>query len=262
MSISLASIHIYPIKSLGGFAVEEARTTDRGFEHDRRWMLVDPEGRFITQREQPAMALLRCTERPAGFRVTDARTGGFIDLPWEYHGTRDIESTVFNDRVRVVEGEQRWSAWFSAMVGSECRIVYMPDDSHRQLDRQYAEGINSLSDGFPYLIISQASLDDLNARLESAVPMNRFRPNLVIAGGEAFQEDAWKQVSIGGVKFDLVKTCGRCVITTTDQQTGERSKEPLRTLASYRTVGSRALFGMNAVCASGRIVRVGTEVLT
>lgn len=262
MSLALASLHIYPVKSLGGFAVEEARTTDRGFEHDRRWMLVDGEGRFITQREQPAMALLRCTERPAGFRVTDARTGGFIDLPWTTEGTREIESTVFSDRVRVVEGDQRWSDWFSAMLGSECRIVHMPDDSHRQLDRQYAEGINSLSDGYPYMILSQASLDDLNARLESPVPMDRFRPNLVIAGGEAFQEDGWKQVSIGGVKFDLVKTCGRCVITTTDQQTGERGKEPLRTLASYRTVGSRALFGMNAVCASGRIVRVGTEVLT
>jgi uncharacterized protein YcbX len=260
MSLSLSSIRIYPIKSLGGFAVEEARTTDRGFEHDRRWMLVDEEGRFITQREQPTMALLRCTASATGFRVTDARTGDTLDLPWWLDGSRTVDAAVFDDAVRVLEGEPAWSAWFTERLGASARLVFMPDSSQRSVDARYADGLTSLSDGFPYLVLSQASLDDLNARMEVALPMDRFRPNLVISGGTAYQEDAWREVRIGTVRFTPVKPCGRCAITTTDQRTGERGKEPLRTLATYRAWNGKVLFGMNAMAEQGGVVRVGDLV--
>jgi len=266
MSLSVASLHLHPIKSLGGFAVEEARITDRGFEHDRRWMLVDGNGRFITQREAASMACLHCSPLAEGFRVTDIRDGGTIDLPWTLITGAMQRATVFDDVVQVIHASIEVAAWFSDRIGITCSLTYMPDGSERKVDPRYADGITSLSDGYPYLIISQASLDDLNARMERPLPMERFRPNIVIAGGGAFQEDGWKEVSIGTSRFAVVKPCGRCLITTTDQRTGERGKEPLRTLATYRRRKGlvdevKVDFGMNAMALMGDVVRVGDLVI-
>lgn len=268
--LSVASLHIHPVKSLGGFAVQEARLTDRGFEHDRRWMLVDNEGRFITQRECSALACLHCQPHTSGFRVTDMRDGSVIDLPWSLATGATARATVFADTVDVLHAPVEVSAWFADQLGIACSLAYMPDASVRPTDPTYADARTSLSDGYPYLIISQFSLDDLNARgtawahermdTWAHIPMDRFRPNIVVAGGTPYQEDGWGEVAIGDVRFNCVKTCGRCIITTTDQTTGERSKEPLRTLASYRTVGNKVLFGMNAVAPSTGIVRVGDLV--
>jgi len=260
MRITLASIRIYPIKSLGGFAVEEARTTDRGFAHDRRWMLVDAEGCFISQRESAALACLHCAPSPNGFTVTDVRDGDRIELPWALDQGQSKQAQVWNDAVDVLQAPMAMSAWFAEKLGITCSLVYMPDAAHRPVDAKYASGGTSLSDGFPYLIISKASLDDLNTRLESPMPMNRFRPNLVIAGGTPFQEDAWTSIAIGDAHFNLVKPCARCVITTTDQRTGERGKEPLRALASFRNVNGKVMFGMNAMGLAGDVVRVGDLV--
>ncbi|MBK8340230.1 MAG: MOSC domain-containing protein [Flavobacteriales bacterium] len=264
--ITLASIHCYPVKSLGGFSLPEARLTDRGLEHDRRWMLVDDNGIFITQREVAAMACLHTAPLAHGFRVTDIRTSEAIDLPWQLDNGEEMAVRVFDDALTAVRANATISAWFTERLGSSMHLVYMPDPAHRNVDPAYAQGITSLSDGFPYLILSQASLDDLNARIRSSgdpapdLGMERFRPNLVIAGGEAFQEDTWKEIMIGEARFALVKTCGRCVIPTTDQRTGERGKEPTRTLASYRKRGNRVEFGMNAMAVEGATVRVGDPV--
>lgn len=266
--LSVASLHIHPVKSLGGFSVREAWLTDRGFEHDRRWMLVDGDGRFITQRECSALACLHCAPHADGFRVTDLRDGSAIDLPWSLATGATASAMVFSDTVDVVHAPVGVSAWFADQLGIGCSLVYMPDASVRPTDPTYADARTSLSDGYPYLILSQASLDDLNERLTPSGPpggggrigMDRFRPNIVVAGGTAYQEDSWREVVIGEVTFTCVKTCGRCIITTTDQTTGERGKEPLRTLASYRSVGSRVLFGMNAVAPDQGIVRVGDLV--
>lgn len=266
--LSVASLHIHPIKSLGGFAVQEARLTDRGFEHDRRWMLVGGDGRFITQRECSALACLHCAPQADGFRVTDVRDGSAIDLPWSLTTGASARATVFSDAVDVLHAPVEVSAWFADQLGIACSLVYMPDASVRPTDPTYADARTSLSDGYPYLILSQASLDDLNERLTPSgspggggrIGMDRFRPNIVVAGGTPYQEDGWREVVIGEVTFACVKTCGRCIITTTDQTTGERGKEPLRTLASYRSVGSRVLFGMNAVAPDQGIVRVGDLV--
>lgn len=264
MSSRLASLHIYPIKSLGGFAIQEAHLSDRGFVHDRRWMLVDAEGRFISQREVAQLACLHCSEAPDGFRVSDVRDGDHIDLPWELTDGPPGTCRVWDDAVDVRHASIDVSAWFAEKLGVACSLVFMPDTTQRSVDARYATGITSLSDGFPYLIVSQASLDDLNARLESPVPMDRFRPNIVVDGCDAFEEDAWKEVAIGAARFALVKPCGRCPITTTDQRTGERSKEPLRTLATYRrrkgTDDVKVDFGMNAMALSGDVVRVGDLV--
>lgn len=262
MSLRLASLHIYPIKSLGGFVLEQARITDRGFEHDRRWMLVDAEGHFFTQREIPEMACLHCSPTHTGLRVTDVRDGDAIDLPWSIEQGERSTVQVWNDALSAIHAPVELSAWFSDKLEHTVSLVFMPDTSHRRIDTRYANGLTALNDGFPYLIVSQASLDDLNARMEDPLPMERFRPNIVIAGGTAFQEDDWKEISIGSVRFALVKPCTRCAITTTDQRTGERGKEPLRTLASYRQRGNGVHFAMNAVALSGDMVRVGDLVIT
>lgn len=265
MSTTVASLHVYPIKSLGGFSVNEARISDRGFEHDRRWMLVDVNGRFITQREVPTMACLHCSPITNGFRVRDVRDDDHIDLPLALTDGPTSRSRVFDDEVDVLHSSTHVSAWFAEKLDASCSLVFMPDTAHRPVDARYATGINSLSDGYPYLILSHASLEDLNGRMAKALPMDRFRPNIVIKGGSAFQEDGWKEIGIGSARFALVKPCGRCVIPTTDQHTGERSKEPTRTLATYRrrpgTEGEvKVDFGMNAMAISGDVVRVGDLV--
>ncbi len=265
MMLSLASIHIHPVKSLGGFSVQSARLTDRGLEHDRRWMLIDLAGRFISQREIPQMACLHCTPLDSGFRVTDIRNGASIDLPWSItEGTRSL-ATVWDDPVQVILASHAFCAWFSERLDAHVSLVFMPDDAERPTDEGYAKAITSLSDGFPFLIISQASLDDLNSRLgpKDQLSMDRFRPNLVIAAGSAFQEDEWRRITIGDVIFDVVKPCARCIIITTDQNTGTRGKEPLATLSRYRrrvSDGSKVDFGMNAVAVPSGSIRVGDGV--
>ena len=260
MSLTLASIHVYPVKSLGGFAVMEALVTDRGLEHDRRWMLVDPQGNFLTQREHAAMACLHTSVYGNGFRVTDRRDGGTLDLPWIMAAGEERMCGIWSDRVRTIRGEEPWSKWFSERLGASVELVYMPDRTKRHTDGRYAKGITSLSDGFPYLVLSQASLDDLNSRLDQPVPMDRFRPNLVVSGGVAYQEDGWTEMHVGELTFQLVKPCGRCLIVTTDQQSGERTKEPLRTMATYRSRGAKVLFGMNAMGPVHGTIRVGDHI--
>lgn len=271
MTLSIASLHIYPIKSLGGFSVKEAHTTDRGFEHDRRWMLIDANGRFISQREAAAMACLHCSpsrpdEAPGGFRVTDIRDNDAIDLPWRLDGGETQRASVWSDEVDILTAPVEVSAWFADRLGITCALVFMPDSTHRAVDPTYATGITSLSDGFPFLIISQASLDDLNNRMPERLSMDRFRPNIIVAGGSAFQEDGWSDIAIGGAHFSLVKPCARCAIPTIDQRTGERGKEPTRTLASYRRrvtdAGAvKVEFGMNAIAGRDQVVRSGDMIM-
>ena len=247
MSLRVASLHLYPIKSLGGFSVHEAVLTDRGFGNDRRWMLVDAAGRFVSQREVAVLACLHCSPRMNGFRVTDVRDGSSVDLPWDPGEGEKSEATVWDDRVSLIGAEAEVHTWFTERVGVPVRLGYMPDSSLRGTETQYAKALTSLSDGFPYLLISLASLEALNARLSDPLPMDRFRPNIVIAGGDAFQEDMWKGIRIGDANFRVVKPCARCVITTTDQRSGVRSKEPLLTLATFRQRDNKVYFGMNAV---------------
>ncbi|MDZ7756828.1 MOSC domain-containing protein [Rhodohalobacter sp.] len=259
----LQNIYTYPIKSLGGIRLDEAVVEERGLQYDRRWMLVDEKGRFMSQRKHPEMALLQVEIRNDGLFVFHKQKPDIeILIPFEPGTDKLIPVEIWDDRVEAQLVDPEVSRWFTDQLGMDCNLVFMPSAIQRKVDPAYAvnEETVSFADGMPYLLIGQASLDDLNTRLESPVPMNRFRPNLVIAGAQPYEEDDWREVVVGESVFRLVKPCARCVITTTDQEKGVSGKEPLKTLASYRTVDNKVLFGQNMVLIKGEKIRTGESV--
>jgi uncharacterized protein YcbX len=268
MSLTISQIWVYPVKSLGGIALEEAVAEPRGFRHDRRWMLVDPQGRFVTQRELPQMAMLGTSLQPPFLRVFWKNAPHIlVEIPLDSENTLLTKKMVevWGDRCRAIEMPPEINQWFSDNLKRPLRLVYMPDSTRRRTDGRYAPAGQhvSFADGFPYLIIGQASLDELNRRMADSLPMNRFRPNLVFTGGQPFEEDGWTDFRIGANEFRRVKPCARCVVTTIDQQTGQRAAEPLKTLATFRKSGNRILFGQNLipVRTAAQPVRVGDLVV-
>lgn len=253
-------IFIYPIKSLGGIRLESAKVEEKGFQYDRRWMLVDHSGLFVSQRTYPQLALL-------GVKILHDHLEVFHKQNISYQLTftidrvtgPEMEVTVWDDQVLAKVVDPKVSKWFSEFLGFEVHLVVMPENSHRKVDPRYAVQGESVSfaDGMPYLIIGEASLEDLNSKLETPVPMDRFRPNIVFSGGTPFLEDELKKITIGEVSFQVIKPCARCVLTTVDQQSGEKGKEPLRTLSEYRTRNNKVYFGQNMVSLQAGTVRVG-----
>ncbi len=241
----ISQLFIYPIKSLGGIAVPSAQVTDRGLQWDRRWMLVDGDGNFLTQRTQPQLALFAVALNGNSLAVS-LHGSDPVEVPLVPAG-RTLRVQVWSDRLNAVEVSPELSHWFSQKLAQPCRLVFMPDETRRPLDGRYADDgeITSLSDGYPFLLVSEASLADLNARLEAPVPVNRFRPNIVVTGCQAFAEDGWAEMQVGGVSFFGVKLCARCVVTTINQQTAAVGSEPLKTLASYRRSRNGIYFGQN-----------------
>lgn len=265
--LQLSEIWVYPVKSLGGIQLQESNVTDRGLELDRRWLLVDDSGRFLSQREHPELALFKPEIARDFLRITHRVLLESIDIPLHpvFSDTASkIEVTVWEDTIDAFEVSQKTTDWFTKLLGFSVRLVYMPDESERKLDPDYTitgNEITSFSDAYPFLIIGQSSLDDLNGRLEVSVPMNRFRPNFVFTNGEAFEEDAWREFKIGNVSFVGVKPCDRCVMTTVDQEKGVISgKDPLKTLAKYRNFGNKVLFGQNVIGLGLGVVKVGDVV--
>jgi uncharacterized protein len=263
--LQLSELWIYPIKSLGGISLTQAQVTDRGLEHDRRWLLVDENGTFLSQREHSILALFQPEMRTSGMIITYRKTGSFIEVPLHY--TKDqalFTVTVWDDSIQAFEVDAVISAWFSQILGFSARLVYMPHDSHRKVDADYAissSDVTSFSDAYPFLIIGQSSLDDLNTRLKNPITMNRFRPNFVFTGGEPYEEDTWIQFNIGTLLFYGVKPCGRCVMTTIDQEKGVVSgKEPLKTLAKYRMSGNNVLFGQNLIATGVGLLSIGDSI--
>ncbi len=248
--ITLNELWVYPVKSLKGISLTESQLSDRGLLHDRRWMLVDKQGNFMSQREIAKMALIE-TELGDNRLTIKHLAMPTIQIPIElYFSSKQRKQVViWDDSCEAFLVGEEADYWFSEFLGQECHLVFMPEESQRKIDANYDfENRNtSLSDGFPYLLISQASLDDLNSRLEKPVPMNRFRPNFVVGGTEAFAEDQWKVIKIGNNIFDVAKPCARCQVTTINQITAEQGKEPLATLAKYRRVENKVLFGQNLI---------------
>ncbi len=262
---TISALYIYPIKSLGGFEIANAQLTSRGLQYDRRWMLVDDNNRFLTQREYPEMALLKTNIKDKRILVHhSSEPEDVVDLPLVCESGSNINVQVWDDNCSAIIASENVNNWFSRKLGISCKAVYMPDDSLRPVDPVYARhnsDITSFSDAYPVLLISEASLNDLNRRLEIPVPMDRFRPSMVISGVEPFAEDQMKAFSINGLKFFGVKLCGRCVVTTTDQRTAARGKEPLKTLATYRTINGKVCFGQNVICDHSGTINIGDELI-
>ncbi len=245
--LKLSALYRYPVKSLRGETFDAIAVTPRGLAHDREWMLVDANGKFLTQRQQPRMSLIDTyVADRGGLRL---RAPGMPELALDGDSVARIEVTVWNDRVTAATVDAAADAWFSEFLGVRCRLVHFPSDSRRAVDPGYASADDEVgfADGFPFLLISQASLDELNTRLGEPVPMRRFRPNLVIDGCDPFAEDGWRRIRIGDVGFRVVKPCSRCIIPTIDPATGERHAEPLRTLMSYRKRDNKVYFGQNLI---------------
>ena len=259
----LQDIYTYPIKSLGGIRLEQANLEEKGLQYDRRWMLVDKKGKFLSQRKHPKMALLRTQITDNGILVVQKdEPEQQILVPLESSSNHKQRVIIWEDQVEAQILDREISRWFSETLDIDCDLVFMPPSTKRKLKPKYAVNGESVSfaDGMPYLLIGQASLDDLNSRLDDPVLMNRFRPNLVFAGGSPFQEDEWDIVTIGNARFKITKPCARCVVTTVDQQTGHKSKEPLATLAAYRNVDGKVMFGQNMLLLDGEKIRAGDKL--
>lgn len=261
---NISGLFIYPIKSLGGIALTSSRITARGLEHDRRWMLVDEKNEFLTQRVYPAMALLKTGIEDNSITVFHSDDPqDMIRLPLQPPPSETISVKIWNDECRAQYADDDINNWFSQKLKIPCRAVYMPESTERKLDPGYAkseEDITGFSDGYPILLISEASLADLNERLAQPVPMDRFRPNIVISGTLPFAEDTMKEFRINDTVFYGVKLCGRCVVTTIDQQNAEKTKEPLKTLASFRTINNKVCFGQNVISSGSGEIRNGDEI--
>lgn len=259
----IQDLFIYPIKSLGGVRLSEAKVEEKGFELDRRWMLVDENGVFLSQRTFPQMAMLQVEIASATLKVF-LRTNpeDFICIPLDVAMEETRTVSVWDDEMSAQLVSTKFDNWFSNILGINARLVKLPDSTHRKVDPKYAVNGESVSfaDGMPYLMIGQNALLDLNSKLEAPVLMNRFRPNIVFSGGLAFAEDSWKRIQIGEVGFQVLKPCARCVMITVDQDTAFKGSEPLKTLSTYRKEGNKVLFGQNMVALSTGTIRVGDEI--
>lgn len=258
----LSAINIYPVKSCGGISADSWEIDELGFKYDRRWMVTSPRGEFFTQREVPAMALVRVTIAPPHLVVT---APGMPELITPLHpmGGRPVTTMIWDDQVSVVAPDHKADDWFSQVVGQEVVLAHFTNSVVRPLDPTYAPegGRTGFADGFPFLIAGEASLADLNRRLEKPLPMNRFRPNLVVHGSAPFAEDEFGPFRIGEIPMRTVKPCARCVVTTTDQSTGRRDgDEPLRTFASFRRQDGKVMFGQNVVHYGTGMLSIGDEI--
>jgi uncharacterized protein YcbX len=258
----VSALFVYPVKSCRGIAVEHAAVERRGLAHDRRWMIVDASGQFITQRTEPRLACVAVSIEgdELVLRAPHASPLRVPVAPAPSAERRRVR--VWRDEVDAIDCGAVASAWLSAWLGASVALVFMPDDVERRVNPSYArEGdLVSFADGFPLLVASASSLDDLDARLDAPVPMDRFRPNVVVRGCAPWAEDTWKLVRLGAVPVRVLKPCDRCVVTTTDQLTGERGVEPLRTLATFRARDNKVYFAQNAVPEAPGTIAVGDPV--
>jgi uncharacterized protein YcbX len=260
---SLSTLYYYPIKACRGQTVDAAFVERRGLEHDRRFLIVDPDGLAITQRDVSALALVIPSLTDTGLGLSAPNMPG-LSLPVAVSGLIQRVSVWSSHSIKAIDQGEEAAEWFSSYLKVPARLMYMPEGSIRRVNPEYAVRLGdhvSFADGYPILIASQESLDDLNARLETPLPMNRFRPNLVVEGCKPFEEDTWKRIRIGEVELALIKPCSRCEVTTINQTTTIRGKEPLKTLATFRRIkGSKVMFGMNVIPLNEGRLRVGERV--
>jgi uncharacterized protein len=262
-NVTLSGMYVYPIKSCAGISLQSADLSAMGLCHDRRWMLVDETGEFMSQRAHPLMALIS-VRFSAEHLIVGAPGMPDLEIPLYPQAGDSLQVRVWGDTNRGALVDEQADRWFGEFLDFPCRLVHKPDDDVRPVDSLYAEDGDQVgfADGFAFLLISEASLEDLNTRLEDPLPMNRFRPNFVVRGCEPYAEDGWSRLTMGGVPFRVAEPCPRCAITTVDQETGARGKEPLRTLATYRKDELGTVFGRNLIHDALGTVHVGDPVET
>lgn len=260
--ITLSSLIYYPIKACRGHEVESWNVERMGLDADRRMMVVTREGEFLTQRNYAKLALVTPTLNDG---ILTLAAPNFDSMPVAVQGSgTTIAVNVWKSKgVRSVDQGEEAAQWFSDWLGASVRLVHIADGYKRLVNAEYAvsdDDHTGFADGYPILVTSEESLQDLNSRLESPIPMNRFRPNIVVKGCHAFAEDTWNQIRIGDVKIAIVKPCARCEVTTIDKESLARSKEPLKTLGKYRKQKSGAIFGQNAIPLHEGRLQLGMNV--
>ncbi|MEQ9297021.1 MAG: MOSC domain-containing protein [Cyclobacteriaceae bacterium] len=257
----LTDIYIYPIKSMGGIRLETSLCEQRGLQYDRRWMLIDPTGKFVSQREHAHLSLVKLGLTADGLKLNYNNEERVI--PKSLSGTDHSDVQVWGDTCKAIIYNSEVNEWLSKILDLDVRLAYQVDEDRRYVDADFARNgeVTSLSDGYPYLILGQSSLDLLNEKLTSPILINRFRPNLVFTGGEPHEEDQWADFSIGTAQFYGAKPCSRCQVPTINQESGEMGKEPIKTLARYRNFNHKIKFGMNVLCSKEGKVKVGGEIV-
>jgi hypothetical protein len=260
--ISLSRLTYYPIKACRGISVDACRVEAMGLENDRRMMVVTRQGKFLTQREMPRLALVSAGLGDGQLRLA---APGYDEAQIEVRTRGDVLPVrIWKDRdVPAVDQGEAAAQWFSSWLGKSVRLVHLAEGAARPINPEFAATANDqtgFADGYPILIVSEPSLEDLNSRLDVAVDMERFRPNVVVLGCEPYAEDGWRRIAIGDVEMAVVKPCPRCVVTTIDKGSMLRAPEPLRTLGSYRKQPGGAMFGQNAIPLGRGRLEVGAEV--
>jgi uncharacterized protein YcbX len=258
---TLSQIYVYPVKSLGGFPVAQWPVDKTGLQYDRKWMLIDETGKFLTQRRLPKMALIK-TRIEEGLLWLQAPGHDEIALPLNSQEGEEITVKIWRDECIAKSTNQQADEWLSSFLSHPCRLVYFPETQVRQVDQDYAFATDqtAFSDGFPFLIISEASLQALNQAMSLNLSMIRFRPNLVVANCESYAEDYWRQITINTIRFRLPKACSRCSVPTIDPETALGGREPLVTLARLRRWQNDVYFGQNALHDDTGVLSVGSEV--
>ncbi len=260
MNIRLTEVYRYPIKSLRGLSLDTSKVESYGLENDRCMMLVDESGLFISQRKYPQLALIEVRAESNQIKLTDINQST-ITVDKNSFSENQMKVDVWGDSCSAFVAIEAVNRWFSKLLQKNVFLVKYDLNNPRASDPDYSESsdIVSFADGFPILLISQGSLDNLNSQLQEPVSMLNFRPNLVVDGCDAFKEDEWKRITIGSVSFDLVKQCSRCVLTTVNPKTGNKDKQgqPLRTLSSYRRSKMGVVFGMNLLPRTLGQIEVG-----
>lgn len=266
-SVTVSQLFMYPVKSAAGITVAELPLDRRGPQWDRRWMLVDEHGQFITQRQLPAMAMITVAMVAGGIELTVPDQAPLSVLVNELNDDSSMSVTVWSDEVQAVDCGDSAAALLSSYLGRAVRLVFMPESTERRIDPDYDNAAQTVSfaDGFPLLLISESSLQRFNEELERPITMERFRPNLVVSGCEAFAEDQWRSFTISGIQFDVVKPCSRCVIPSIDPATGVKDNSILKALASSRRIFAdqgdhAAYFGQNVIARGVGTIRLGEAV--
>ncbi|HEX8546311.1 MAG TPA: MOSC N-terminal beta barrel domain-containing protein [Cytophagaceae bacterium] len=262
MEFTIKELWVYPIKSCKGMQVSSLSLDEKGFKYDRRFMLTDENYQFLTQRDHHSMALIAPVLTAEYLKINAPGMRELI-LPLSFDETNIVNVKIWKDDTFAAKVGDAADLWFSEYFGFKTHLLYMPDKAERIVDPRYAKtrATTTFTDDYPILLISQSSLDDLNARLEQPLPMNRFRPNIVVSGTSAFAEDGWSKIKIGEIEFDVVKPSARCVMITIEQETGTGgAKEPLKTLSTYRSKDNKILFGQYLIHLRQDNVSIGDRL--